>query len=123
GPGDRPHQPAHRVEIPRGGEADPGGGARRPLRDELEAFEGGGGGGGGGRGRGGHGRPMVARFRISGDGAGAISGSLRRLMAKPWKLTSFAAVEGALQELERSPSPRLTGGWTVPQMLAHCAQS
>ncbi|HYV44655.1 MAG TPA: DUF1569 domain-containing protein [Myxococcaceae bacterium] len=44
-------------------------------------------------------------------------------MAKPWKLTSFAAVEGALQELERSPSPRLTGGWTVPQMLAHCAQS
>ena len=44
-------------------------------------------------------------------------------MAKHWKLLSFAAMDEALKELERSPSARLGGGWTVPQMLAHCAQS
>src|SRR4051812_38987074 len=44
-------------------------------------------------------------------------------MAKRWKLTSFAAVEGALQELEKARSARLAGSWTVAQMLAHCAQS
>jgi uncharacterized protein DUF1569 len=44
-------------------------------------------------------------------------------MARHWKLTTFAAVDEALRELERSPSPRLAGGWTLAQMLAHCAQS
>lgn len=44
-------------------------------------------------------------------------------MAKHWKLTTFAAMDEALRELERSPSARLGGGWSVAQMLAHCAQS
>src|SRR5262245_5520746 len=45
-------------------------------------------------------------------------------MAKQqWKLTSFTAVEDALRALERSGSPRLEGGWSVSQMLVHCAQS